>query len=42
MGKKKQANNLGQAIIKNRFGGGRKTNKESHVSIQILLFHRFW
>ena len=32
MGRKKQDNALGKAVIKNRFGGGRKTNKESHVS----------
>ncbi len=32
MGKKKQDGALGKAIIKNRFGGGRKAGKESHVS----------
>ena len=32
MGKKKQDSSLGKAVIRKRFGGGKKTGKDSHVS----------
>ena len=47
MGKKKETGGLGKAVIKNRFGGGRKVDKESHVSRRSFLEPRtfrsyFW
>ena len=40
MGRKKQDNTLGRTVIKNRFGGGKKANKESHVSKLSMAWDR--